>query len=200
MKKLLQITAHLGAFLPLCWLIYALNFNLEQSFGTDPGKEIIHYLGWVAICLFIILFFFRIVDQIFQRNDLLILHRAIGLWALFWLTLHIVAYFLFELGFDFSLFIKEVTERFYLQIGLISAVLFLLIAISSIPFIRRKLGDNWFLLHQCSLIALVLAAVHYYLSLKSYDFYSVFFLASAAVFVLWKMIGRKLLKWLGLAY
>lgn len=200
MRKVLRIVVHLGAFLPLAWLVYAIQFDFENSFGSDPGKEIIHFLGWVAICLFIILFFFRIIDQIFQRDDLLILHRAIGLWALFWLILHIIAYLFLELGFDFSLFVKEVTERFYLQLGLVASLIFILIAISSIPIIRRKLGNNWFRLHQLSLLALCLATLHYYISLKSYDFYSVLFLASAAVFLLWKVIGKRLLKRLGLSY
>ena len=193
--KILRYCIHLGGVIPLLWLIYEINFNLVSSFGTDPIKEIIHFLGYTALLFLLILFSFRIITQCLRQPILLPLHRSLGLWGLFWLSLHIVGYLALELGFDFQLFISEIVSRTYLQIGFIAMILLVLIALSSIPYIKRRLGKRGFSLHQLSLLVVVLAAIHYYLSLKAYNIDSLLFLALCGVFVLWKTFARRVLAW-----
>ncbi|MFC0309673.1 ferric reductase-like transmembrane domain-containing protein [Gallibacterium trehalosifermentans] len=190
--KFFRYLIHLGGFLPLIWLIYTINFNFSTSFGSDPSKEIIHFLGYVALSFFLALFSFRIIVQLCHQTIFLPLHRSLGLWGLFWLVLHILSYLFLELGFNMPLFVNELITRTYLQLGGIAALIFIIIAISSIPIIKRRLKAYWFPLHKLTLIAIILSTIHYYLSLKTYNLDSIFFICLSILFVLWKLFHKKL--------
>lgn len=190
----LRYIIHLTAGLPLIWLGYNLYTDNLSYFGSDPIKEIIHFLGWGAILAIIVLFGFRLIVQLSNNKMLLSLHRPLGLWGLCWGTLHIISYLAFELAFDFSLFLSELLQRFYLQLGLIALLSWVVIAVSSIPYLRRKLSARWFKLHQFSHLVLALAVWHYFLAVKGYDLYSLLFIVLATVFIIWKYFNKSLMR------
>ncbi|OBW94716.1 ferric reductase-like transmembrane domain-containing protein [Gallibacterium salpingitidis] len=187
--RVIRYLIHFSGVATLLWLIYAVNFNFAV-FGADPIKEIIHFLGYTALIFFLVLFSFRMIVQLTHQNILLPLHRSLGLWGIFWLTLHILSYLGLELGFDTKLFFNEIFTRTYLQIGLLSGLIFSLVATSSIPIIKRRLKKHWFQLHQFALLAVILATLHYFLSLKAYNFDSRLFLGLVALFALFKFFPK----------
>lgn len=162
-----RIIIHIGAILPLFWLSFVIILGGEDL-GADPAKEIQHFLGFVAITLFLLLFCLRFFVTVRRALKYQILHRPLGLWAFSYLILHILSYFLLELGGDLGLFFSEITGRYYLMIGVFSLLLFLLalLAVSPIGGIFAKLGFN---LHNLSYLAVILGMVHYFLSTKGIE-------------------------------
>ncbi|WP_035685503.1 sulfite oxidase heme-binding subunit YedZ [Avibacterium paragallinarum] len=185
--KMLRFAVHFGAFCPFLWLIYEIRINNGAYFGADPVKEMIHFLGWLSLSFFLVLFIFRLITQWTNANSLRWLHQPLGLWAITWAFLHILAYLYLELGFDVGLFFNELATRPYLLFGASAFFLFCLAAGVMIPAIRQQLRKKTLLIHQVSYFALVFAAIHYYWSTKSYDLNAVIYLLlSILIFGYWK--------------
>lgn len=197
MKNILRAIVHAGGCVVLLWLVYEIIFNNGAAFGADPVKELIHFLGWTAIVLLMILFLLRILLQIFRQNTLLAVHRPLGLWALFFMSLHIIAYAVFELGLNFRLLLTEVVVRPYLLVGMLAFICFVAASVVTIPALKKHIGRRWFSVHQFVIVGVVAATIHYYWSLKGYALSAVLFLAFAGVILCWKLYQRRIMKLIG---
>ncbi|QLB17186.1 sulfoxide reductase heme-binding subunit YedZ [Mannheimia varigena] len=166
----LRILIHLGCLLPLVWVAQLLYTGNETVLGADPIKELEHFLGYGAIVIFCIMFLLGIALQYLKKNQYQILRRPLGLWAFAWAALHISSYLLLELSLDVKLFFSELAGRPYLILGAAAFFILSIMAITSLPMLKRKLGKRWGTIHQWAYPALVLAMVHYYWSVKSVTF------------------------------
>lgn len=163
----LRILLHFACLLPFGWVGYGLMIAPESVFGADPIKELIHFLGETAIMLFCSMFLLGIIVQKLGLNHYQILRRPLGLWAFFAALLHLLAYLALELGLDLALFVSELGQRPYLILGGIAFVILAIMALTSIPSLKKVLGKHWFQLHQWAYPALACATIHYYWSVKS---------------------------------
>ncbi|WP_150538243.1 protein-methionine-sulfoxide reductase heme-binding subunit MsrQ [Actinobacillus vicugnae] len=194
MLGLLRGIIHIGCALPLAWLSYILLSGDTEALGADPSKDLIHFLGYTAIIIFCVMFLLGIVLQILNKNQYQILRRPLGLWAFVWALLHVCGYLVLELGLDFSLFISELVLRPYLILGGVAFLVLLIMTITSVPFIKRKLGKKWFSVHQLAYPAIVFAAIHYYWSVKGVTLGPIVIGIMVAVIVLWKFAGNSILQ------
>lgn len=158
---------HFGAISPLMWLLFVIALD-SDDLGADPAKEIQHFLGFVAISLFLLLFLLRLWVIFTKSFKYQVLHRPLGMWAFMYMILHILSYFLLELGGDFPLLMNEIATRYYLMIGIASviSVLLTLLSVSPLGGVFAKLGIN---LHKLSYVAVILGGIHYFLSTKSIE-------------------------------
>ncbi|MDH2999853.1 hypothetical protein A1D23_07070 [Chelonobacter oris] len=194
MFNLIRLLIHICCLSPLLWLGYILRYgDIGQTLGADPVKELIHFLGLTALYIFSALFILRIITQLSGHQRLRSLHRDLGLWGLFWLMLHLGSYLFLELAFDYRLFFSEIIKRSYLLLGAIAFLLLLAIAVSSIPYLRGKMAKNWFILHQFSNLAIVLAVIHYYWSSKGLTLQPRFFLGFAVMVLFWKCFAKPII-------
>ncbi|HBO39404.1 MAG TPA: sulfoxide reductase heme-binding subunit YedZ, partial [Pasteurellaceae bacterium] len=76
-----KMLVHFLCALPLCWLSLVLLFGDDSQLGADPIKETLHFLGFVALTLFMIIFIFKLCLSILNKNRLQPIHQTIGLWA-----------------------------------------------------------------------------------------------------------------------
>ncbi|QGM79914.1 protein-methionine-sulfoxide reductase heme-binding subunit MsrQ [Otariodibacter oris] len=189
----LRILIHLGCLLPLIWLASVLWIGDETTFGADPIKEIEHFLGYTAIIIFCIMFLLGIVLQIIQKNQYQILRRPLGLWAFAWAVLHVASYLFLELGLDLSLFFSEITTRPYLILGAIAFIILLIMSVTSLPYIKKSLGQYWFKVHQLAYVAIIVAGIHYYLSVKGVTLAPILIGITITFIVLWKYAGNKII-------
>ncbi|MCK3655150.1 sulfoxide reductase heme-binding subunit YedZ [Pasteurellaceae bacterium Macca] len=187
----LRIIIHLGCFAPLIWLATVLASGDETALGSDPIKEIEHFLGYTAILIFCFMFVLGIILQLLKKNQYQILRRPLGLWAFAWALLHVSSYFALELGLDFSLFISEIVNRPYLIFGGIAFGILTLMAITSLPQVKQAIGKKWFTVHQLAYPAIVLAAVHYYWSVKGITLAPIVVGVLVAAIVAWRIKMRK---------
>lgn len=174
MLLFIRLLIHVLCVLPLLWLCLVL-YSGDESLGADPIKEIQHFLGFTAISILIALFVLRTIFDLCKQPSLSILHRPLGKWAIFYTLLHVLSYFLLELGGDIPLFLSEISQRIYLILGLLSLSILCAVPISLIPFIRRYLGKNWLTLHKLTYIALIFAVIHYFLATKSIELMAVIY-------------------------
>lgn len=193
MLNVLRAVIHLSCVIPLAWVVYILTIEDESALGADPIKELEHFLGYGAIIIFCMMFLLGIVLQILRKNQYQILRRPLGLWAFFWALLHVSSYLVLELGFDLALFLSELVHRPYLIVGAFVFSILFIMAITSLPAVKRALGQKWSSIHKLAYPAIMLAAIHYYWSVKSVTLGPIVVGVIVVFIVVWKFIGNKLI-------
>ncbi len=99
-------------------------------------------------------------------NYLIKCRRMLGLWSLFYVSIHLLIYLHFELGWWLEDFWLDITERYFITFGLVSWVLLVLLGITSPDRIRRAMGKKWRQLHRSIYALAILSIIHIYLEAK----------------------------------
>lgn len=159
----LKVILHLLAFLPLVWLIVAVQ---QDWLGGDPAKAIQHDTGRMALKLLLATLVVSPLAKYSHQPLLMRCRRLLGLWTFVWATLHAGSYIVFELGLDISLLANELYQRTYLTLGLLCWLILLLLAITSFKRLQSKLGRKWQYLHNFIYLVALLAPLHAILSGK----------------------------------
>lgn len=148
--------------------------------GADPAKAIVLFTGeWAIYFLFITLAITPLRRLInFKRLHFRWLHvhrRMLGLFALFYALLHVIAFFVFILGLDISRFGKELVERPYILVTIPALVLLIVLGVTSTKAMMRRLGKNWIRLHKSIYLIAILAWLHVFMQVRSSYFEAVLF-------------------------
>lgn len=162
--KLSKLVAHIACWTPLIYLIYGANNRL---LGADPQEEMLHQLGqWTLIYLLIGLSITPI-NKVFKFPLLIKFRRMFGLYAAFYLLLHIAVFFIFYLEMSVGYLVDEIIERPYITIGMLATLLIIPLVVTSTKKMQRKLGRHWKKLHKLAYIIAVLGIVHFIWQSKS---------------------------------
>ncbi|MGR5048202.1 protein-methionine-sulfoxide reductase heme-binding subunit MsrQ [Photobacterium damselae] len=170
----------------LIFMIYFVLLTLQGGFGADPVKGMEHFTGKAALNMLILTLLLSPLAKFFRQGLLMKLRRMLGLYSFFWATLHFAIYISLDLGFDFSLLGEEIFKRPYLTIGAVCWVILLLLAATSFQKIQRKMGKKWQTLHYWVYLALILAPIHYYWSVKSGLIEPSLYLVVAVLLLIWR--------------
>ena len=90
-----------------------------------------------------------------------------GLYAVFYLILHITIFFIFFLENSFSFLWEEIVERPYITVGMLATLLLVPLAVTSTKKMQRRLGRNWKKLHQLVYLIATLGIIHFIWQSKS---------------------------------
>ncbi|EPG0369095.1 protein-methionine-sulfoxide reductase heme-binding subunit MsrQ [Photobacterium damselae] len=170
----------------LIFMIYFVLLILQGGFGADPVKGMEHFTGKAALNMLLLTLLVSPLAKVFRQGLLMKLRRMLGLYSFFWATLHFAIYISLDLGFDFSLLGEEIFKRPYLTIGAVCWVILLLLAATSFQKIQRKMGKKWQTLHYWVYLALILAPIHYYWSVKSGLIEPSLYLVVAVLLLIWR--------------
>ncbi|HIF9185026.1 TPA: protein-methionine-sulfoxide reductase heme-binding subunit MsrQ [Photobacterium damselae] len=170
----------------LIFMIYFVLLTLQGGFGADPVKGMEHFTGKAALNMLLLTLLVSPLAKVFRQGLLMKLRRMLGLYSFFWATLHFAIYISLDLGFDFSLLGEEIFKRPYLTIGAVCWVILLLLAATSFQKIQRKMGKTWQTLHYWVYLALILAPIHYYWSVKSGLIEPSLYLVVAVLLLIWR--------------
>ncbi|HIF9156149.1 TPA: protein-methionine-sulfoxide reductase heme-binding subunit MsrQ [Photobacterium damselae] len=170
----------------LIFMIYFVLLTLQGGFGADPVKGMEHFTGKAALNMLILTLLVSPLAKVFRQGLLMKLRRMLGLYSFFWAALHFAIYISLDLGFDFSLLGEEIFKRPYLTIGAVCWVILLLLAATSFQKIQRKMSKKWQTLHYWVYLALILAPIHYYWSVKSGLIEPSLYLVVAVLLLIWR--------------
>lgn len=167
-------------FLALIPLVFILVKTIANQLGADPAKTIVLFTGeWAIYFLFITLAVTPLRRLIsfgrFHFRWLQVHRRMLGLFALFYAGLHVLAFLIFILGLDFSRFGKELVERPYILVSIPAVILLVALGITSTKLMMRRLGKYWLALHQSIYLIVALAWVHVFMQVRSSYFEAVLF-------------------------
>lgn len=161
---LIKVIIHLASLSTLMYLYLLIDSN---RLGADPVKEMIHFLGKTGLNYLLITLTVTPISKRFKQPLLGRLKRLLGLYSFTWVVLHLTAFLWLELNWEVSLLIEEVIKRPYLTLGMLAWIILLLLSITSLTAIKRRMKQAWFTLHRWVYVAVLLATIHYYWSVKS---------------------------------
>lgn len=182
---------HLGAALPLLWLLLALQ---RGALGGDPVQALTHFLGMGALRLLLLTLLVTPAAQLSGWSMLNRLRRPLGLWCFAWACLHFAVWLALDLALDWSLIGGELVKRTYILLGFSAWLLLAAQAITSVPWMLRRMGRHWKRLHGLIYPVVILVCVHFWWSVKSGWVEPAIYLALALA-LLW-VRRQKIHRWL----
>ncbi|HWV14296.1 MAG TPA: protein-methionine-sulfoxide reductase heme-binding subunit MsrQ [Cellvibrio sp.] len=165
--------------LPLIYLFFKATNNL---LGGDPAKAIVLFLGNWAFYFLLFTLAVTPLKRLAAQGWLMPHRRMLGLFTLFYALLHMLAYFVFILGLDFSSFASELVKRPYILLTIPAMILLLALGVTSTQGMMRRLGKKWMSLHKSIYLIALLAWLHVLLQVRSsYEDALVFGILTAAL-------------------
>jgi len=124
----LQIVTHIAALLPLALLVWD---YAQDQLTADPIREITLRTGRYALILLILSLACTPVHIVFGFKRVLRVRRALGLYAFLYASLHLLTFVGLDYGFDFALVGRAILEKRFVQIGFLTFLILLPLAITS---------------------------------------------------------------------
>lgn len=151
--------------LPLGWLIYR---TFTGGLGANPIEAIIRYLGDWALRFLLIALAVTPVRIITGWLMVARLRRMLGLYAFFYVAVHIMGYVGLDHFFDWATIWADIVKRTYITVGMAALLMLIpLAATSTDAMIRRLGGAAWRRLHRLAYPAAIAGVIHYFLMIKA---------------------------------
>ena len=166
-RRCLIFLALLMPFIYICYQVVVLQLGEYDILGPEPGKAITWFTGEWAFNILILTLAVTPARQWLGWKWLLTHRRMLGLFVLFYATLHLFSYMAFLLGWEWGDIGEELIERPYLTLGFIAWLLLIPLAVTSTKGWQRRLKRKWKSLHKFIYIIAVLCSIHYLLQIRS---------------------------------
>lgn len=157
MRKFLKPAVFLLALVPFALLLIR---ALQNNLGPDPAQELSIETGEWTLRFLLITLALTPLRDFTGRSEFVRQRRMLGLFALFYATVHLLGWMTFILGFRWFAIVEELIERPYITVGFTSYLILFALGITSPKAMMRKLGKNWKRLHRLVYLASVLGVVH----------------------------------------
>lgn len=154
----------LAGLAPLLFIIFQI---LTDGLGADPAQAIVLGTGIWAIRFLWITLSVTPLRKIRYLGWLVRYRRMLGLYALFYAVLHLLAFTTFILGWRVDLIWREFTARPYIIVGLLSLLLLIPLGVTSTKGWMKRLGRNWIRLHYLIYPAAIFAMIHFLMQIRA---------------------------------
>ena len=165
MKKLLLHPAakplvFVLCLLPFAWLLYGAFTN---GLGANPAEYLIRSTGdWTLrfICIVLAVTPLRTISN---TPALARFRRMLGLFAYFYVVLHLLSYSGFDMGFDVGDIAHDIAKRPFILVGFLAFVLLTPLAATSFNRAIKAMGaKRWQLLHKLVYLIAGLGLLHFF--------------------------------------
>ncbi len=163
-RRLVWLAVFLACLLPFASLVWAF---FTDGLGSDPVETLIRSTGDWGIRFLVGGLMITPLRQMGWSAPARF-RRMIGLYAFFYVCLHLTTYLVIDQGLDVPSIVGDILKRPYITIGMLAFVLLVpLAATSTAAMVRRLGGKRWIALHRLVYPIGVLAVAHYYLLVKA---------------------------------
>ena len=177
--------------LPAAWLVWA---AFHDGLGANPAETLIRSLGDWSLRALVLVLLVTPLRVGLGWPQLARLRRMLGLFVLFYASLHWLAYAWFDMGFVWQDIVADVPKRPFILVGTLGWLILLALAATSFNRAIRWLGAaRWQALHRSVYAVAGLAVLHFFwMRAGKQDFAEV--AVYAAIFG--GLLGWRLLRWL----
>jgi len=142
--------------------------GVEGRLGANPVEFIEHATGDWAIRFLLITLGVTPLRKIFTQPLLTRFRRMLGLFAFFYVVVHMLMYLTFDQMFDPRAILADVAKRLYIMAGTAGLLMLIPLAVTSTAAMVRRLGPKrWQRLHRLIYFATLAGVIHYYWLVKS---------------------------------
>jgi sulfoxide reductase heme-binding subunit YedZ len=176
--------------LPLAWLVYA---ALANQLGANPAEALVRKTGdWALrfICLVLALTPLRVMSA---TPALARFRRMLGLFAYFYVSVHLLSYSWFDMGFELDDIARDIAKRPFILVGFSAFVLLTPLAATSFNAVIKAMGARrWQALHKLVYLIAGLGILHFFwMRAGKHDFAEVMvYGAIVAALLGWRLWNR----------
>lgn len=173
--------------LPFAWLAWG---AFTDGLGANPAEYLIRATGdWTLrfICIVLAVTPLRVMTG---TPALARLRRMLGLFAYFYVCVHLLSYGFFDMGLDFAEIAKDIGKRPFILVGFTAFLLLTPLAATSFNRAIKALGARrWQQLHRLVYLIACLGLLHFFwMRAGKNDFAEVFvYAAIVAVLLGWRI-------------
>lgn len=159
--------------MPALWLgrewFYAYQ-GLENGLGWNPVEAFHRISGDWAIRILLLSLAVTPFSKILKSPKPILFRRMIGLFAFFYVFLHLSGYVWLDKAFAWPDIWQDILKRQYITVGVTALVLLVPLAVTSTKgWIKRLGARNWQRLHKSVYLIGVLAVVHFIMMRKGFQ-------------------------------
>ena len=179
-------------FVPAAWLTWLL---FTGGLGPDPVAVYERELGLIALQFLIASLCLTPILRLSGVN-LVRFRRALGVLGFAYAALHLLVWVVLDKQLLWAEMGKDIVKRPFITVGMLAFLLLIPLALTSTNGAIRRMGAAaWRRLHLLALPAVVLAAIHYLLVVKSWPIEPILYLATACGLVglrfYWRQGGKR---------
>ncbi|CAN5917176.1 protein-methionine-sulfoxide reductase heme-binding subunit MsrQ [soil metagenome] len=181
---------------PIIFLICLLPFirlgygAFTDGLGANPAEFLIRATGdWTLrfICIVLAVTLLRVMTKL---NGLARFRRMLGLFAYFYVVVHLLSYSWFDMGFDVIDIAKDIAKRPFILVGFAAFLLLTPLAATSFNRAIKAMGaKRWQMLHKIVYVIAGLGLLHFFwMRAGKNNFNEVFvYVAIVAALLLWRV-------------
>lgn len=173
--------------------LYAFYLGIFGGLGADPVRAFEHLLGLWALrflCIGLVITPLRDLAGI----NLIAYRRALGLLAFYYVLAHFAVYLTLDRGLILSSIAGDILKRPYIMLGMAGLIMLIPLALTSNQWSIRRLGQRWNKLHKLTYPILIVAILHYALSLKVLDAEVSFYIVVTLLLLGYRLVRRKIME------
>ena len=161
--KLVKPALFIVCLIPLSAYIFLL---FTDSLGANPIEAITRRIGDWALRILLITLAISPLRRLTRWNNLVKYRRMLGLFAFFYVCVHLSLYITFDKFFDIYEIIDDIIKRPFITAGFSAFILLVPLAITSTKKMIERLQHRWILLHRLIYILAMLAVLHFWWMVK----------------------------------
>ena len=160
-----KVLIFINSLIPLMLLLWD---TYRKQVGANPLEFVTRTTGMLTLIFLLLSLMITPLRRVTGANWLVKFRRMLGLYAFFYVFLHLMTYFSFDRFFDLKSIPGDVSQRPFIAIGLITFFLMVPLAITSTnKMVKRMGGKRWNRLHKLTYGAGVGGVLHYWMLVKS---------------------------------
>jgi sulfoxide reductase heme-binding subunit YedZ len=147
-----------ACLLPLLYLTWD---AWHGALGADPVAQLEHRSGDWALRLLLAALAITPLRRLTGWNKAIRFRRMLGLFAFFYVSVHLTIYLVVDLGGFWSQLLTEIAKRPYITVGFTAWLLLIPLALTSTNAMMRRMGRNWQRLHKLVYLIGLLGVLHF---------------------------------------
>lgn len=159
--------------LPVLWLAWNwwLAFQFQPNgLGFNPQETSNRYSGDWALRILLLSLAITPLSKLIGSPKPILFRRMIGLFAFFYVCVHITSYVWLDMLFDWVELWSDVMKRIYITVGFAAFLLLIPLAVTSTNgWIKRMGAKRWQRLHQAIYVIGLLGVVHFIMMRKGFQ-------------------------------
>jgi sulfoxide reductase heme-binding subunit YedZ len=160
-----KLVLFVNALVPLALLLWDTN---HKNVGANPLEFVTRTTGMLTLVFLFLTLAVTPARRITGLNWLVKFRRMLGLFAFFYVSLHLLTYIWFDRFFNFRSIVSDIAQRPFIAVGMAAFFLMLPLAITSTnKMVKRLGGKRWSRLHRLVYLAGTAGVIHFWMLVKS---------------------------------
>jgi sulfoxide reductase heme-binding subunit YedZ len=164
-RRFLKPVVFMLSGLPVLWLCW---LALNNGLGANPIEKLIRYNGDWALRFLLIGLVVTPLRLVTGWTEIARVRRMLGLFAFFYVCLHLSAYVGLDRFFDWSAIWADIIKRVYITVGMGAFLTLIPLAMTSTAGMVKRMGaKSWRRMHRVIYFTTIAAIIHYIMMLKA---------------------------------